>query len=53
MRIEESFYIEILHENISEYAQFVRNGMESEIPYIERHSNKHLYLWHIITIRNH
>ena len=42
MRMEEAFYnifIYLYNKNILEYAQFARNGTESEIPYIESHSN--------------
>ena len=44
MRMEEAAFYDIFiyfyNKNILEYAQFARNGTETEIPYIESHSNK-------------
>ena len=42
MRMEEAFYnisMYLYNKNILEYAQIARNGTESEMPYIESHSN--------------
>ena len=42
MRMVEAFYkiyLNLYNKNILEYAQIARNGTESEISYIESHSN--------------